>query len=83
MSAGALDLVYRHKWPTIQEGLLIIPPIEVPESKRSPKGCEVHEGDCQNCFGGRALVHKALRRGCHWLFEKGDAQSCVRRCDKC
>lgn len=44
---------------------------------------EVHEGVCGNHSGARSLVHKLIRAGYYWPTMQKDAQSFVKRCDKC
>ena len=44
---------------------------------------EIHEGICGNHIGGKALALKALRAGFYWPSMLADAQSYVKKCDKC
>ncbi|XP_052208820.1 uncharacterized protein LOC127812465 [Diospyros lotus] len=44
---------------------------------------EVHEGDCGEHLGARALAGKVLRVGFFWATLKQDATRKVRTCDKC
>ncbi|XP_048501500.1 uncharacterized protein LOC104893263 [Beta vulgaris subsp. vulgaris] len=44
---------------------------------------EIHEGICGNHIGGKALALKALRAGFYWPSMLAEAQSFVRKCDKC
>lgn len=44
---------------------------------------EIHEGICGRHMRGRALSHKALRRGYYWPTIRRDATELVRKCDSC
>ncbi|XP_010666430.2 uncharacterized protein LOC104883586 [Beta vulgaris subsp. vulgaris] len=44
---------------------------------------EIHEGICGNHIGGKALALKALRAGFYWPTMLTDAQTYVKKCDKC
>ena len=44
---------------------------------------EVHEGDCGEHLGGRALAGKILRASFFWPTLRKDAARKVQTCDKC
>jgi len=44
---------------------------------------EIHEGVCINHYGGRILVHKAMRAGYYWPSMSKDSARIVKHCDKC
>lgn len=44
---------------------------------------EIHEGICGNHIRGKALKLKTLRAGFYWLYMLTDAQSYVKKSDKC
>ncbi|XP_057250131.1 uncharacterized protein LOC130591205 [Beta vulgaris subsp. vulgaris] len=44
---------------------------------------EIHEGICGNHIGGKTLALKALRAGFYWPTMLTDAQTYVKKCDKC
>ena len=44
---------------------------------------DIHEGDCGNHTGGRALVSKILRTGYYWPTMRKDAMTFSQKCDAC
>jgi ribonuclease HI len=44
---------------------------------------DVHEGDCGNHTGGRALFSKILRTGYYWPTMRRDAMTFSQKCDAC
>ncbi|KAI5333918.1 hypothetical protein L3X38_024050 [Prunus dulcis] len=44
---------------------------------------EIHNGVCGDHSGSRSLAHKAFRQGYFWPTMHQDANSLVKRCDKC
>ncbi|KAI5337466.1 hypothetical protein L3X38_016737 [Prunus dulcis] len=44
---------------------------------------EIHSGVCGDHSGSRSLAHKAFRQGYFWPTVHQDANSLVKRCDKC
>ncbi|KAK3017710.1 hypothetical protein RJ639_003303 [Escallonia herrerae] len=44
---------------------------------------EVHEGICEQHWGGRAVAYKVLRQGYYWLTMHRDALDYTRKCDAC
>ncbi|KAD3067148.1 hypothetical protein E3N88_35028 [Mikania micrantha] len=55
--------------------------LEKPESLEVMK--DIHEGDCGNHTGGRALFSKILRTGYFWPTMRKDAMSYSQKCDAC
>ncbi|KAD5803282.1 hypothetical protein E3N88_14642 [Mikania micrantha] len=55
--------------------------LEKPESLEVMK--DIHEGDCGNHTGGRALFSKILRTGYFWPTMRRDAMSYSQKCDAC
>ena len=44
---------------------------------------EIHNGVCGDHSGSRSLAYKVFRQGYFWLTMHQDANSLVKRCDKC
>ncbi|VVA38606.1 PREDICTED: rve domain-containing, partial [Prunus dulcis] len=44
---------------------------------------EIHNGVCGDHSGSRFLAYKAFRQGYFWPTMHQDANSLVKRCDKC